>query len=185
MFENIDESEQLKYFQQAYKQVTGELLKRVRKSERPDYICKRSDGSLVGIEFTLITRNPDESTWGSILDGVEHMNGLDGLEYVTEAILTKGAKLKNANPETPAWQFPDSSILVLSTPDCPILEIEKFLDEDLLEELIETCQQSGFSEIWIADHTEVEAYGSIELFGLFPSEFWGYHPNHSRGKPYG
>jgi hypothetical protein len=185
MFENIEESEQLKYFQQAYKQVTGQFLQRVRKSERPDYICKRADDSLVGVEFTLITRDPDECGWGNILDGVDYMDGLDGLDYVTTAIANKGAKLKNTSPETTAWQLPDSSILVLSTSDCPISEFAAFLDTDSQEELQEICQQSGFSEIWFADHTEVEAYGSIELFGLFPKEFWGHHPNHSRGKPYG
>ena len=162
MFENIDESEQLKYFQQAYKGVTGELLKRVSKSERPDYICKRPDDSLVGVEFTLITRDPEESSWDSILDGDEYMDGLEGLDFVSAAIATKGAKLKNANSETKAWQLANSSILVLSTPDCPITEIETFLNDDTREELLEICQQSGFSEIWLADHTEVEAHGSIE-----------------------
>ena len=49
MFEEIYELEQLEYFRLAYRQVTGQLLKRVRKSERPDFICKRPDGSLVGI----------------------------------------------------------------------------------------------------------------------------------------
>jgi hypothetical protein len=185
VFRNIEESEQLKYFQQAYKQVTGESLKQVRKSERPDYICKRPDGSLVGVEFTLITRDPDESNWDSILDGDENMDGMEGLDYVNTAIVIKGAKLENTNTETTPWQLPDSSILVLSTPDCPITEIEIFFSGDSREELLEICQTSGFSEIWIADHTEVEAYGSIELFGLFPIEFWGRHRNYYRGKPYG
>ena len=185
MFENIEEAEQLKYFQQAYKQVTGESLKRVRKSERPDYICKRPDGSLVGVEFTLITRDPDESSWDRILNGEEHMSGSEGLEFISQAIATKGAKLKNTNPETMTWKLQNSSILVLSTPDCPIADIETYLNDDTQEDLLEICQQSGFSEVWIADHTEVEAYGSIELYGLFPIAFWGYHPNCSRGKPYG
>ena len=185
MFEEIDEIEQLEYFRLAYRQVTGQLLRRVRKSERPDFICKRPDDSLVGVEFTLISRDPDESSWDSILDGDEYMDGLEGLDLVSVAIATKGTKLKNKNPATTAWQLANSSILVLSTPDCPITEIETFLNDDTREELLEICQQSGFSEIWLADHTEVEAYGSIELFGLFPIEFWGYHPNYSRGKPYG
>ena len=113
------------------------------------------------------------------------MDGFEGLDFVSAAIVTKGAKLKNTNPETTSWQLANSSILVLSTPDCPITEIEAALKDDTREELMEICQQSGFSEIWISDHTEVEAYGSVELFGLFPSEYLGYHPNYSRGKPYG
>jgi hypothetical protein len=185
VFENIEESEQLKYFQQAYKKITGEWLKHVRKSERPDYICSRPDGSLVGVEFTLITRDPDDSSWDSILDGDQFMDGSECLDLVCVAIATKGAKLKNTNPETTAWQLPDSSILVLSTPDCPITEIETFLNDDARDELLGISHQSGFSEIWIADHTEVEVFGNVELFGLFPIEFWGCHPNYSRGKPYG
>ena len=47
-----------------------------------------------------------------------------------------------------------------------------FLNNDARDELLEICPQSGFSEIWIADPTEVEAYGSVELFGLLPIEFW-------------
>jgi len=160
-------------------------VKRLRKSERPDFICERPDGSLVGIEFTLITRDPESSSWDSILDGNEYMNGLDGLEITIEAISAKAAKLKEKNSSASDWQLPNSSILVLSTPDCPISEMENYLGNGMREELVQTCDESGFSEIWIADHTEVEAYGNIELFGLFPAEYWGYHPNNSRGKPYG
>jgi hypothetical protein len=83
------------------------------------------------------------------------------------------------------WQQLDSSILVLSTPDCPISEIENLLDKDMRKEVLETCVQSRFSEVWVADHTETEAFGRVELFGLFPEEYWGYHPNPSHGKPYG
>ena len=182
---NIDESQQWEYFRLAYRQVTGQLLKKVRKSERPDFICKRPDGSLVGIEFTLITRDPESSSCDSILDGTEYMNGYDGIQDAIEAISAKAEKLKGKNSGATDWQLPNSSILVLSTPDCPISEIEKFLVGDLLEELTETCQQSGFSEIWIADFTEIDAYSSIELFGLLPAERFGYHPDRSRGKPYG
>jgi hypothetical protein len=69
MFEIIDEADQLEYFKLAYRQVTGQLLKKVRKSERPDFICKRPNGSLVGVEFTLITRDPESSSCANILDG--------------------------------------------------------------------------------------------------------------------
>ena len=121
----------------------------------------------------------------SILDGTEYMDGFDGIQDAIQAISAKAAKLKEKNSGASEWQLPNSSILVLSTPDCPISEMEKYLDNDTREELAETCAESGFSEIWIADHTEVEAYGNIELFGLLPVEHFGYHPNRSRGKPYG
>ena len=153
MFEEIDEFEQLEYFKLAYRQVTSQLLKRVCKTERPDFICKRPDGSLVGIEFTLIMRDPDSSACDNILDGIEFMNGYDWVQDAIEAISAKAAKLTKKGSGASDWQLPNSSILVLSTPDCPVSEAKKFLHGDLLEALMETCQQSGFSEIWIADHT--------------------------------
>jgi len=44
----------------------------------------------------------------------------------------------------------------------------------------------GFEEVWLADYSGQEAYGDIELFGLFPARWWGYHrrPCPYR-KPYG
>jgi len=176
MFEQIDEFEQLKYFRLAYEAATGEWLEKSRKSERPDFICKRPDNSLVGIEFTLITRDPDSSSWASILDGVEYMDGLDGKLLAEAAITVKGQKRSE-----PTWQLSESAILVISTSDCPIAEMKIFFDEDIEND----CRESGFSEVWIADHTEVDAYGTIELFCLWPRELRGYYPRPWTGKPYG
>jgi hypothetical protein len=110
-----------------------------------------------------------------VLDGVEFMNGMDGILTVGEAIMRKASKRAESD-----WQLPASSILVLSTPDCPISEIVYHFDAQLQTEFVE----SGFTEIWIADHTAVDAYGDIELFGLVPKRWWGYHPNLWRGKPH-
>ena len=44
----------------------------------------------------------------------------------------------------------------------------------------------GFDEIWIADYTGLEAYGDIELFCLYPPEWWGFYERENPGrKPYG
>ena len=176
MFENIGEDEQLDLFRAAYELVTGQHLRRVRKSERPDYICRRPDGSLVGVEFTMITRDPEASSAAQILDNVDHMDGCDAVQAVGEAVMKKGAKRAE-----PTWQLPHSSILVISTPDCPISDIQPHLDEGLQAEF----QESGFTEVWISDHTDVEAYGTVELFGLVPKKWWGYHPRPWTGNPYG
>ena len=42
----------------------------------------------------------------------------------------------------------------------------------------------GFAEVWVADYSELDAYRSIEVFGLYPEKYWGYHKR-DRGKPYG
>jgi hypothetical protein len=174
MFELIGETEQLRLFRDAYRDATGQRLRVVRKSERPDFICKRPDGTLVGVEFTLVTRDPESSSWDSILNGVEYMDGSDASMEIQAAVSRKAAK--RAGPD---WQLPDSSILVLSTPDCPISDLAYYLNGVRGE-----FEGSGFTEIWLADHSETEAYGAVELFCLWPDEWWGWY-RRQRGKPFG
>ncbi|MCG6538254.1 MAG: hypothetical protein L7F78_26940, partial [Syntrophales bacterium LBB04] len=56
----------------------------------------------------------------------------------------------------------------------------------VLADLQDDFTSHGFSEIWIADYSGLEPYGNIELYGLFPMKWWGYHerPWPDR-KPYG
>src|ERR1700722_1017212 len=102
MFEYIEEHEQLAHFCEAYHEATGKRLRVVRKSERPDFICKREDGSLVGVEFTLIMRDPESSQWDSILNGKDHMDGDDASMEIQAAAARKGAKRAEKD-----WKFPD------------------------------------------------------------------------------
>jgi len=57
---------------------------------------------------------------------------------------------------------------------------------DAQADRIKDFESYGFDEIWIADYTGLEAYGDIELFCLYPSEWWGFYerPN-PYAKPYG
>jgi hypothetical protein len=176
MFERIEEAEQFAHFQDAYEEVTGELLECVRKSERPDFICRRQDGTLVGVEFTLVMRDRDTSFWDDVINGTEYMDSGDAAIAVGEAIWHKAQKLAQ-----PDWQLPHSSILVLSIPDSPLSEIEHEFDSSLRQEFAET----GFSEIWLADHSGMEAFGRIELLGLVPEKWLGYHRRHCGIKPFG
>ena len=52
------EREELYPFLEAYEWVTGESLSLVESGENPDFVCKRPDGSEVGIELSKITRDP-------------------------------------------------------------------------------------------------------------------------------
>ena len=63
--------------------------------------------------------------------------------------------------------------------------MENYLDAAMETELLAECKRSGFSEVWIADHTETEEYGTVELFGLFPEKYWGFHSRPWAGKPFG
>jgi hypothetical protein len=176
MFKHIDEAQQFIHFQLAYEDVTGEPLEYVRKSERPDFICKRDNGTLVGVEFTLAMRDRESSFADDVLGGVRYMDSADAVLTVGGAIWSKARKLAE-----PDWQLPHSSILVVSIPDSPLSEIAHEFDSSLRQEFAET----GFSEIWLADHSGMEAFGSIELFGLVPAKWWGYHQRHQGMKPFG
>jgi hypothetical protein len=92
----------------------------------------------------------------------------------------QGRTDKDAKRAEKDWQLPNSSILVLSTPDCPITDMDYFLEEYCRGEF----EDNGFTEIWLADHSETEAYGAIELFCLHPPEMWGHYAR-DRGKTYG
>ena len=56
----------------------------------------------------------------------------------------------------------------------------------MMEGLEEDFKGYGFKEIWLADYSGLEAYGDIELCGLYPPEIYGFHqrPLPDR-KPYG
>jgi len=61
-------------------------------------------------------------------------------------------------------------------------QVISFLDKQVIKELNET----GFFEIWLADYTILEAFGTIQLYGIKPERWQGLHDHSKRGnKPYG
>jgi len=63
-----------------------------------------------------------------------------------------------------------------------VAEIGSFLTPDLQPDF----DQYGFTEIWLADYTTVDPFGGVELFGLKPRKWWGYHEREDfPSKPYG
>ena len=55
----IIEKEAFYEFLSAYEHVTGESLELIADGERPDFICRRDDGSYCGLELTQVIRDPD------------------------------------------------------------------------------------------------------------------------------
>jgi hypothetical protein len=50
----------------------------------------------------------------------------------------------------------------------------------------DTPYDGGFDEIWLADHTQVEAFGAVDLFAIVHPRLTGRFPTGDRGqKPYG
>jgi len=74
------------------------------------------------------------------------------------------------------------TILVLELMDCPLALLRNYLPDKLQKDF----SQHGFAEVWLGDYTGADAYGDIELFGLFPPKWWGYYPRiNPERKPYG
>lgn len=173
----ICEEKELLSFLDAYKEVVSDCLSyNFDRSERPDFICYRTNGTEVGVELARIMRDPRDAQAGLILNGNKFMNGEEAMEMIYD-IVEKKENLR----QQPDWDISDNTILVLQLVDCPIASLPP-----LGNSIKKDFEIYGFAEIWIADYTGEEAYNDIELFCLYPLALWGYYerPNPGR-KPYG
>ena len=170
------EEEDLRLFLEAYDYVTGDSLC-VQPSERPDFIGWRSNGDAVGIEITAIVQDPANVYRKTIIPDEKHMEPSNVLNSSWAAIKEKDQKRAKVD-----WKHPDHTILVLRLNEARLRDIKWVFDPSLKYEYA----SFGFEEIWLADFCDFEAYGDIEIFGLYPSRWWGYHERFEPGrKPFG
>lgn len=172
------EEEDLYLFLEAYEATTGEVLtsSSLERSERPDFLCQRPDGKVIGVELTKVMRDPESASWNNIMNKTEFRDVWDASDNIYFTAERKGQKLKVGN-----WQHPDNTILILQVMDCPLSDLHCYLEYGYSPE---DYANIGFSEIWVADYSEIDVYSVIELFCLYPERWWGYHKRW-RGKPYG
>ena len=167
----------LEPFLKEYEWVTGLALQLVNRTERPDFIVQRSDGTQLGIELTKVMRDPESTFWARVLSGEEFADPVETAIRLQELIYRKDAKRSG-----PGWTLPDCTVLVLQLMDSSIDQVVSFLDDQVIKELNET----GFFEIWLADYTVLEAFGTIQLYGIKPEKWQGLHNHSGTGnKPYG
>lgn len=80
------------------------------------------------------------------------------------------------------WRTPTNTILVIELIDYSFESLAWTEDSSLSDDYANT----GFIEIWLADHSTLEAFGEVRLIGLYPRNFWGVHPQPAlERKPYG
>lgn len=168
------ERTELRSFLDAYREFTGERLSIEGDGERPDFICRRPSGSNIGIELTKVIRDPHSAFADKYLNRQLFMDPFDALDRIYVAFDRK-------NEEITGWSYHDDVILVIQLMNCPLSELQVSLDQELQSDYA----NSRFIEVWIADYTGLEAYGLIELFGLYPLERWGYYARPDFLKPYG
>lgn len=167
----------LDYFIDAYESVTGEQLCVISSSESPDFICARANGQNVGVELTEVRRGLWDALWDRILDRKYEADAQETLDRIFGLVHDKD---KRRSKNYGDWA--DKTILVLQLCDCSLWSLRHYLTEDIREDF----SGYGFVEIWLADYTEVDAYRDVELFGLAPAKWWGYHQrDNPYRKPYG
>jgi hypothetical protein len=166
----------LNQFIEAYEWVTGDLLTLLSWSESPDFICARSNGKKVGVEITNLMRDPERAFYETIIEKKEYIPVYDFYD-MAYCLASKKSEKKKKNK----WTYSKNTILVIQSDECPLEEINSYIDISLQSDF----SSFGFKEIWLADFTEIDAYGDIELFGLHPKKWWGYHCRQNpHRKPY-
>jgi hypothetical protein len=145
--------------------------------ESPDFICEDAAGFEVGVELVRAMANPESLFWRKTLDGYDSADSLDTWILAQGAIHEK--EIKRLRPH---WMTPFNTMLVVQLVDCPLEEIVVHIEPDLIAE----CSECGFVEIWLADYTTLEAYSTVQLYGVKAKGFEGLHERHlGSWKPYG
>jgi hypothetical protein len=170
------ESVELGPFLEEYAHVTGFDLIPIAAGERPDFVCEKGYRRY-GLELVKAMRDPVKRRWDVILGGSGHLNGVDATWKVQEVTYDKEKKRAS-----PGWRYPKSTILVIQLIGGDGVEVAAHLDHRLMDEMSKT----GFREIWIADDSPMEPYGTIQLIGIKPKRWRGLHRHRFFGtKPYG
>jgi hypothetical protein len=148
------EAMEFAYFAASYKHVTGRDLSILRKSERPDFICRWKNVKPVGVELTSAPSDAFD---------------------IYLAAAEKAEKMKSGN-----WSLDDRTILVIFVDELPV----SLIHEGAIS-VTQEYENLGFFEVWLADESDLEAFGTVQLFCLWPQRWYGFHARPNAGmKPY-
>jgi hypothetical protein len=146
-------------FVDAYHAATGLALKEVGSDAgTQDFTCERSDGKLVGVEFTELRRAPDDMFWQSVLDRRDEMDPQDAADELWRLLEQKSAKRDNYSTKY--------NIVLVQNCDADF----RILCRMALHIPYEDYRSLRLKEIWLGDYCGVRqgAHSSILLFGLYP-----------------
>jgi hypothetical protein len=117
------------------------------------------------VELTKVTEDHEKAFWDQLRYGEVRIDPFQTQERIHYLIERK----EKARSERYIKKA-KTCILALQLVDGSLDQLRVGLDG-----LEEDFRSHGFSEIWLADYSGLEAYGDIELFGLFPAKWWGRH----------
>src|SRR6185369_4821851 len=176
MGKKMVEAEDLERFFEAYEEVTGQRLILLEGGERPDFIGARPSGQKIGIELMRPSHDHERVVWDRILAPDRQMTDFELLPAIYSVIEKKTLKSSMAG-----WLLPDRTVLVVKLVDYTFNSWAWLSESSLRGSFAST----RFAEVWLADHTEWEAYRSVRLIGLHPAHHWGRRRQRSlEGMPY-
>ena len=165
-----EEREYLALFLDAYRDATGETFPELYDSETPDFLDRDREGRVVGIEITQLRFAPDERHMRLIYPPGH--NDTDAFWRLLDLLHQKDQKLTSG-----AWPKCERKVLVVMLIDAPLGGIAHGIETDRPDE-------DGFDEVWLADHTQAEAFGEVDIYavvhphleGRFATGDWGQKP---------
>ncbi|MCA1376995.1 MULTISPECIES: hypothetical protein [unclassified Bradyrhizobium] len=165
------ERDHLALFLKAYQTIASENFELVD-AETPDFIGRDNVGRSVGIELTQLRFSPSERSSRRLfpIGIVDHDAWwrLLGLLNAKEMTLTRGQ-----------WSRCERKILVVMLIDTSLDQLGWGFDT-------EEPTSEGFTEIWLADHTQVDAFGAVDLLAVVHPTLAGRFATGDHGqKPFG
>ena len=157
------EREFLQLFISARESATRERLEIIRSSEAPDFFCATPNGMIVGVEHTKIAYAEEINGIMGIRQEDRQIDNFE-LFWATHVAVSKKAQKR----QRPHWQTPDSTILVLD-----MVQGYRIQDWPNDSSLSDEFADFGFLEIWLSDHSSIEAFGEVTLLGVYPPSIWG------------
>ncbi len=149
-------------FLPSYERATGFALTIEEAAEDPDFIVRRSDGLILGVELTAVREQGplDALLFREILTGSREWDSYDALDAMWGMIEQKSEKIGNYRTRY--------NILVLQDIETNF----SLLCDGAIEIPVQDFAPSGFQEIWLADFSELRAgrHQEVELLGLYPNE---------------
>jgi hypothetical protein len=152
----------LEAFLPSYKRATCFSLIIEGAAEDPDFIMRRSDGLIVGVELTSIREQgpPDTPFFREIFTGTREWDCDDALDGMWGMIEQKSEKIRNYRTRY--------NVLVLQNVETNFAR----LCDRATQIPVMDFASSGFQEIWLADFSELRSgrHQEVELLGLYPNE---------------
>jgi hypothetical protein len=102
------ELEYLQYFISARESATGERLQLIKATESPDFLCRRQNGSVIGVEHTKVAYDENLSEIKRVFGEDREIDNFELFWAAYGSASKKDEKRKKAY-----WQTPDATILVL------------------------------------------------------------------------